>query len=101
SLMRDRLTVLSPVQNGSIWRVRIAWPIGTVHHFGKFTSKKDASDWIAAHAWLMECQTIPNHVPSIRCHQQGRGIGACGSWPRPRWYLKGVTFCGYCLTNQL
>ena len=61
--MRDRLTVLAPVQNGSIWRVRIAWPIGTVHHFGKFTSEKDASDWIAAHAWLMECQKIPKPRP--------------------------------------
>jgi hypothetical protein len=44
--MGDGLTVLSPVQKGPIWRVRIAWPTGTVHHFGKFVSEKDASDWI-------------------------------------------------------
>jgi hypothetical protein len=66
-LMGDGLTVLSSVRKGSIWRVRIAWPSGTVHHFGKFTSEKDASDWIAARPWLTDRPTIPerpaNSVP--------------------------------------
>jgi hypothetical protein len=34
--------LLSPVQEGSIWRVKIGWPNGAVHHFGKFTSEQDA-----------------------------------------------------------
>jgi hypothetical protein len=41
--------LLSPVQEGEIWRVQIVWPNGAVHYFGKFTSKKDAVAWINAH----------------------------------------------------
>jgi hypothetical protein len=40
------------VLESGIWRVQIVWPNGAVHHFGKFASKKDADDWIAAHSWL-------------------------------------------------
>lgn len=41
---------LSPVvQEGGIWRVRIAWLNGAVRFFGKFTSEKDAIAWIEAH----------------------------------------------------
>ena len=46
--MGVRSTALLPVREGEFWRVRIVWPNGTVHHFGKFPSKKDAVDWIAA-----------------------------------------------------
>jgi hypothetical protein len=45
-------TVLLPVREGKIWRVRIVWPNGAVHHFGKFASKEDAVDWISAHSGL-------------------------------------------------
>jgi hypothetical protein len=62
--MGDRLTVLSPVREGSIWRVRIAWPNGHISHFGKFTSEKDAKDWINAHPWLAEPQTMPKPRPA-------------------------------------
>jgi hypothetical protein len=41
--------MLSPVQEGHIWRVKIVWPTRNVHYFGKFTSEKDAIDWINAH----------------------------------------------------
>jgi len=50
--MGTRCTVLLPVREGKIWRVQIVWPNGAVHHFGKFTSKEDAVDWIAAHSQL-------------------------------------------------
>jgi hypothetical protein len=62
-MLRDRVveyaalgrTVLSPViEKGGIWRVRITWPNGSVRHFGKFTSEKEALDWITAHPWLIE-----------------------------------------------
>jgi hypothetical protein len=49
--MGDR-TQLSPVQEGSIWRVRITWPNRAVHFVGKFTSEKDAVAWIEAHPRL-------------------------------------------------
>jgi len=58
--MGDGLTVLSAVQKGQFWRVRIAWPNGNINHFGKFTSEKDASDWIIAHPWLAERQVEPS-----------------------------------------
>ena len=41
--------LLSPVQEDDIWRVQIVWPNGAVHNFGKFTSERDATDWINAH----------------------------------------------------
>ena len=47
--MGDVRTLLLPVQEGDIWRVRIAWPNGAVHYFGKFTSERDAVEWINAH----------------------------------------------------
>jgi hypothetical protein len=50
--MEDIVTVLSPVQQGDIWRVRIRWPNGSVHHFGNFAFEKEAIEWIAAHAFL-------------------------------------------------
>jgi hypothetical protein len=62
--MWDSVTVLSPVEKGPIWRVRIRWPNGLVHHFGNFASEKDASDWIAAHPWLVERQTMPKPRPA-------------------------------------
>ena len=45
-------SLLSPVQGDEIWRMRIAWPNGAVHHFGKFSSERDATDWINAHPRL-------------------------------------------------
>jgi hypothetical protein len=44
--------LLSPVRDGKIWRVKIVWPNGAVHHFGKFPSEKDAIAWIDAHPRL-------------------------------------------------
>jgi hypothetical protein len=48
--MRTGRTVLLAVQEGEIWR--IAWPNGGLRYFGKFASKQDAIEWIAAHSWL-------------------------------------------------
>jgi hypothetical protein len=55
-----------PVREGKIWRVQIVWPNGAVHHFGKFASKEDADDWIAAHSRLMTPaeQTSPPTAPT-------------------------------------
>ncbi len=44
--------LLSPVEVGRIWRVKIVWPNRAVHHFGKFTSEREAIDWINAHPQL-------------------------------------------------
>jgi hypothetical protein len=48
-LPQESDTVLSPVQEGGIWRVKIVWPNRHVNYFGKFTSEQDAIDWINAH----------------------------------------------------
>jgi hypothetical protein len=48
--------LLSPVQEGSVWRVQIVWPNGAVHYFGKFTSEQDAADWINAHPRLTRAE---------------------------------------------
>jgi hypothetical protein len=44
-----QVALLSPLQDDKIWRVKIVWPNGAVHHFGKFTSERDATDWINAY----------------------------------------------------
>jgi hypothetical protein len=41
--------ILSSVQDRKIWRVKIVWPNRHVHYFGKFTSERDAVEWINAH----------------------------------------------------
>jgi hypothetical protein len=50
--------LLSPVQEGHVWRVKIVWPNRAVHHFGKFTSEQDAIDWINAHIGLTKPDTM-------------------------------------------
>jgi len=52
--MGTERTILLTVLQGGIWRVQIVWPNGAVRHFGKFASKKEADDWIAAHSLLMK-----------------------------------------------
>ena len=66
--MGDR-TQLSPVQERGFWRVRIVWPNGRVHLVGKFTSEKDAIEWIEAHARL----TKPIAEKTIEAAQHGEG----------------------------
>jgi hypothetical protein len=47
-------TALAPVMSNGMWRVKITWPNGTDHYFGKFASKPKAAEWIAQHRWLTE-----------------------------------------------
>jgi hypothetical protein len=68
-------TVLTSVQDGDLWRVQIAWPNGTLHHFGKFRSEREAQGWISAHSWLTE------HVieeSEIRRKGSGRRVTSVG-----------------------
>jgi hypothetical protein len=58
--VKSERTVLSSVQEGDVWRVRIEWPNGAVHYFGSFASENDAIQWIDAHAWL----TLPTRNTS-------------------------------------
>ena len=44
--------LLSPVQEGDLWRVKIVWPNGRHTLVGKFSSEKDTIDWINAHTNL-------------------------------------------------
>ena len=45
-------TKLTAVQKDGRWAVRIAWPNGTNHHFGKFCSEIEAATWITDHLWM-------------------------------------------------
>lgn len=49
--MTDR-TELTAIQRGGGWTVRIAWPNGFNHHYGKFASEREAGEWIEAHRWM-------------------------------------------------
>ena len=52
NLGRKVPAILTSVEQGGIWRVRIAWSNSRVHYFGKFNCEKDAIAWITTHAWL-------------------------------------------------
>jgi hypothetical protein len=56
--MVDIRTLLSSVQQGRIWRVKVLWPNGKVNYVGKFSSENDAIKWIEAHPRLTEPATI-------------------------------------------
>ena len=57
--MGDGGAILSIVQSGAIWRVRIAWPNCPARYFGKFNSETEAQKWIAAHASLTKSPSQP------------------------------------------
>ena len=59
--------LLSPVQEGEIWRVQIVWPDRHVNYFGKFTSERDAIDWINAHPNLTEPQIDFSLIGQCHC----------------------------------
>lgn len=56
-------TVLLPMQVGSIWRVQIVWPNGSVHYFGTFASEALAAEWIMRHSWLSVRRKASDHAP--------------------------------------
>ena len=68
-------TVLLALQEDSIWRVQIVWPNGSVHYFGKFSSEKDACEWIINHAWL----TVPvtKKTPASKDNPMAEKGGSC------------------------
>jgi hypothetical protein len=55
-ILASMSALLSPMQEDDIWRVKIVWPNRAVHHFGKFTSERDAIDWINAHPRLTKLE---------------------------------------------
>ena len=52
NLRRRMPAILTPVKQGDVWRVRIAWSNSRSHHFGAFTSEKEAIGWITTHTSL-------------------------------------------------
>jgi hypothetical protein len=47
-----------PIPLGDIWRVQIVWPNASVL-IGRFVSEREASEWIANHAWWAEYKLKP------------------------------------------
>jgi hypothetical protein len=45
-------TQLTAVERSGHWAVRITWPNGRHDYFGKYTSEREASDWIKEHRWM-------------------------------------------------
>ena len=70
------MTNLFAVEEGRDWRVQIVWPNGSVHYFGRFTSKKDALNWVAAHQWLTlpvaEKTASPENYAAVEALYSGR-----------------------------
>jgi hypothetical protein len=56
--MESVRTVFLPVPIGGIWRAQIVWPNASVL-FGRFASEREASEWIANHAWWAEYKLKP------------------------------------------
>jgi hypothetical protein len=51
--MGDQRAVLSPVQEGDIWRVQMICPSGNKSCIGEFSSENAAIKWINGHAWWL------------------------------------------------
>ena len=51
-------TVFLPLPIGDIWRVQIVWQNASVI-FGRFASEREASEWIANHAWWAKNKLKP------------------------------------------
>ena len=45
-------TQLEAVERRGYWAVRITWPNGAKHYFGKYNSEREANQWIEKHGWL-------------------------------------------------
>jgi hypothetical protein len=58
STVKNARTVFLPIPLGDIWRVQIVWPNASVL-FGRFASEREASEWIANHAWWAEYKLKP------------------------------------------
>ncbi len=56
--VKNARTVFLPIPLGDIWRVQIVWPNASVL-FGRFASEREASEWIANHAWWAEYKLKP------------------------------------------
>jgi hypothetical protein len=56
--VKSARTVFLPIPLGDIWRVQIVWPNASVL-FGRFASEREASEWIANHAWWAEYKLKP------------------------------------------
>jgi hypothetical protein len=62
--------LLSPVQDGKIWRVRIVWRNRNVNYFGRFTSERDAIDWINAHPRLTKPEDTMDDLQKAELREQ-------------------------------
>jgi hypothetical protein len=56
--VKSARTVFLPIPMGDIWRVQIVWPNASVL-FGRFVSEREASEWIANHAWWAKDKLKP------------------------------------------
>jgi hypothetical protein len=56
--VKSARTVFLPIPLGDIWRVQIVWPNASVL-IGRFASEREASEWIANHAWWAEYKLKP------------------------------------------
>jgi hypothetical protein len=45
-------TELTAVERKDHWSVKIAWPNGSISHFGNFSSERTAIGWINDHRWM-------------------------------------------------
>jgi hypothetical protein len=57
--------------------LKIVWPNGAVHYFGKFTSEQDALDWIDAHPRLQQPRlSFADHVPGATANERFPALNA-------------------------
>jgi len=66
--MGDR-TELMAIQRDGNWTVRIAWPSGFNHHYGKFVSEREAGEWIEAHRWMTGSRIEEHEILRRRTRQ--------------------------------
>ncbi len=67
-------TQLTAVEKDGHWTVYIAWPNGREDYFGKYSSEREASDWIKEHLWMTDIK-IDEKDNLVRRGKQSKDMG--------------------------
>ena len=57
-------TQLTSIERNGHWTVRIAWPNGATHYFGRYVERREADKWIAEHRWMTAKRVEESDIPA-------------------------------------
>ena len=58
-------TQLTSVERSGHWTVRLTWPNGSIHYFGRYADRREADKWIAEHRWMTAERIEERDIPTV------------------------------------